>query len=43
MFVCLEKREKSKEKKSRMLGTFYDYTLTIVVLIGDSRSINQNK
>ena len=33
MFVCLEKREKSKEK-SRMLGTsFYEYTLTIVFLL----------
>ena len=38
MFLCLEKR-----KKSRLLGTFYDYTLTIVVLIGDSRSINQKE
>ena len=42
MFVCLEKREKSKEKISNA-WTFYDYTLTIVVLIGDSRSINKKK
>ena len=43
MFVCLEKKRKIKRKKSRLLGTFYDYTLTIVVLIGDSWSINQKK
>ena len=35
MFVCLEKR-----KKSRMLYRLYDHTLKIVVLIGDFPSIN---